>query len=97
MDCTFSEFVRDYQQENYRPHQYGYIENELFKNQAFSLQNNATQMKYNDNLNDLEQYGHCDCLKICGIPAKREENTDRVVDSVQVASESKVPCLFAAS
>ena len=54
-------------------------------------------MKYNDNLNDLEQYGHCDCLEICGIPAKREENTDRVVDSVQVASESKVPCLFAAS
>ena len=55
-------------------------ENQLLKIQVFYLQNNAAQTS--DNLNDLEHFGRRDCLEICGIPVKREENTDELVRSV---------------
>ena len=55
-------------------------ENQMLKKQVFNLQNQTEQMS--GKLNDLEQYGRRDCIKIRGVPVQDGEDTDTIVCSI---------------
>ena len=47
-------------------------ENEILKSQVSNLQNRVEQLS--TNVNDLEQYGCRECLEICGVPFRDDED-----------------------
>ena len=53
------------------------IENQDLKDHVCKLEVEPGQMQ--EDINNLEQYGRCECLEFQGLPWEESENTDQLV------------------